>query len=610
MDWQKTLNEKLAAVPAAPGVYLYRDAGGTVIYVGKAKSLRARVRQYFQESRGRDPKTEALVQEIRDLEFIVTASEYEAFLLESNLVHEHWPRYNIFLKDDKSFPFIRLTVQDTFPRISLTRRPVRDGSRYFGPYIPASRARLLIDAVRRAFGVRHCKKEIDGRAPRPCCLDYHIHRCLGPCVAEICPPELYRDAVEAAALFLEGKNRELLARLREQMAAAAAAEHFERAAILRDQIAAVRALTEQQQVVLTQEDDADIFHYHHSGRRLAVQVFLMRGSKVVDRRQYFWENLEAFEPAGFLRDFLQQFYFQEMRVPPRVLVPGPVAERELLAQWLSDKRGSRVEILQPRRGPRVRLLELVALNARHAFFTRFPAVDLAAEALAGLQEALGLPAPPRRIEAFDISTTQGREVVASLVVAEDGRMVPAEYRRFKIRLAEGIQDDFAAMREVVYRRYARRLREEAGLPPLVLVDGGAGQVSAAAASLAALELDGRVALCGLAKREEEIYRPGEPEPLRLPRTSPALRLLQQIRDEAHRFAVTYHRKRRSAASFASQLGGLTGLGPARRKLLLQSFGSWQKIQTASAEELRSALGPRLGGRLHRQLNPDKDPSDA
>lgn len=598
------LPEKLANLPARPGVYLFRNTTGDVIYIGKARSLRSRVRSYFQESRERDAKTGLLVSEIHDLEYIVTGSEYEAFLLESNLVHEHRPHFNIFLKDDKSFPFIKLTVQEQFPRIGFTRRPVRDGSCYYGPFIPAERARSIIDIVRKQFGIRTCRKEIDGNAVRPCCLDYHIHLCLAPCAGAICTPEHYRRAVADARLFLEGKTGELLARLEARMTEAAAGEQFEEAARCRDRLTALRSLSQSQQVMLAGENDLDAFAAFRSGNRLAVQVFHFRSGKVVDRRQFFWEELEDYHPPAFWREFIPQFYFASPSLPPVVLLPGLMEDEELVRQWLTEKRGRAVAIRMPQRGPRAQLMKLARANARHAFFARFPGVDRSVPVLEELRTALALEQLPLCIEAFDISNSQGREVVASLVVAVEGRMDRSRYRRFRIRSSDGVPDDFAAMREVVFRRYHRLLREGGELPGLVMVDGGAGQVSAALTSLTGLGLQDRLPLIGLAKREEEVFRPGGGEPLRLPRQAPALKLLQQIRDEAHRFAITYHRQRRQQASLGSRLEELPGIGPARRRVLLRRFGGWPKIRQATEAELQEVLGSRTGSALFRHLHPE------
>lgn len=604
--WKERLEDKLERMPTVPGVYVWKDGKGKILYIGKARNLRNRTRQYFQDSRPVDAKTALLVQEIRDVETLVTDSEYEAFLLESNLVRQHRPRFNIQLKDDKSFPLIRLTVQEPFPRIGVIRRPARDGARYFGPFVPQSRARHLVDAVRKAFGIRHCRREIDGSARQPCCLDYHIHRCLGPCVAALCSPETYRDAVEKAILVLEGRTGELVERLETEMRQAAQELRFEDAATLRDRLSAVRGLSETQKVSLASEDDADVVGFFRQGDRVAVQVFHFRGGRIVDRRQFFWEGLDGFDPAPFLEAFLQQFYFDQPLIPPNVYLPCLPEEPDLLSRWLSERRRGRVRVGWPRRGQRARLVALAEANARHAFFARFPQVTPADVVLERLREALNLPVPPRLLECFDISNTGGTEVVASMVVASEGRMNHSLYRRFRVKELTGDPDDFASMREVVRRRYSRLLRENGELPDAVMVDGGPGQVSAAAESLSELGLMGRVALFGLAKREEEICLPGGAEPLRLARTDPALKFLQQIRDEAHRFAITYHRKRRQGASFASPLDSLPGIGPERKKQLLQTFGSWRKIRNASKEDLTRALGPVLGARIHAHLNPGGD----
>ncbi len=596
-----SMADKIQTVPKAPGVYVYKDAGGDIIYIGKAVNLRNRVRSYFQSSRHLDPKTAHLVEEIADLEFIVTSNEYEAFLLESNLVHEHRPRYNIFLKDDKSFPFIRLTIHEEYPRISLTRRPVKDGSRYFGPFIPASRARHLIDTVRKFFGIRHCRQVIDGNAERPCCLDYHIHRCLAPCVAAICSRERYRQAVEEAVMFLDGRNRELTERLEREMDRLSGQQLYEDAALVRDRLAAVRSLAETQQVIMTGEDDVDIFAFFAQDARLAVQVFHLRGAKVVDREQFFWEDRELQDPGGFFRDFLQQFYVSRQVVPAQVFLPLETVDTALLERWLSEKRGRKVRILHPQRGQRARLVRLAERNARLAYFARFAGLQSGMDVLVGLQSALGLEGLPLRIEAFDISNTQGNEVVASMVTAIGGRMDRGRYRRFRIRTVTGSPDDFAAMREVVHRRYSRLLEEGGELPSLVMVDGGAGQVSAARESLRRLGLDNQP-LCGLAKQEELIFMPDRKEPIRLERTAPELKFLQQIRDEAHRFAVTYHRQRRGSRSLASRLDAIPGIGPHRKKRLLQHFGSWPKIMQAEALEFRKILGARTGDKIYQLLH--------
>lgn len=604
MHAEGILSDRIRGAPAAPGCYLYRDAAGTVIYVGKARNLRNRVRSYFQESRPTDPKTARLVEEIRDVEYIVTASEYEAFLLESNLVREHRPRFNLQLRDDKSFPYLRLTLQEAFPRLTLVRRPRSDGSRLFGPFLSAGRARSLADFVRRCFGVRTCKKTIDGKAIRPCCIDYHIHRCLAPCVERLCTADRYRRSVEEALLFLEGKDEELTRHLEAEMLRAAEALEFETAAVLRDRLSALRELSQQQRVVSTGTGDLDVFGLARAGECVSVQVFHVKGGKVCDRGQYAWEDEPPSPDGAFLAEFLARFYARREKPPPRVLVPAAADDTAGLVEWLSRKRGGPVALHVPQRGAGRRLADMAQRNARQALLLRFPSAGSPDDGVTVLGEILHLPRPPRVVEAFDVSTLQGRETVASLVSARDGKALKSGYRRFQVRSADGsAPDDFAALREVVERRYARLQAEGKPLPDLVLVDGGAGQVSAAAEALAGLGLDGVLPLCGLAKREEEIHRPGGLEPLRLPRNSPALRLLQRLRDEAHRFAVTYHRKRRKKAAFASPLDTVPGLGPARKQRLLKAFGSAEAVLAADADALTRLLGPHLGPAVHRALHP-------
>ncbi len=600
----EALREKIRTAPLHPGCYLYRDAGGTVIYVGKAKHLRKRVQSYFRKDHGRDRKTALLVRTIADVEFIVTENEYEALLLESNLIHAHQPRFNLFLKDDKAFPFLRLSVQEEFPRLSLARRPQPDGSRLFGPFLSAGRARSLADFLRRTFGLRICRRPISGQADKPACLDFHLGRCAAPCAARTCPPDDYRRRADEAVLFLEGKKGELTARLEADMLAAAEKEDFERAALLRDRLAALRELGLHQGVIRDDAAERDAFGLCRSGETVSVQVFHVAGGHVVDRQQFFWDGQPPADSAEFLGEFLRRFYERRPAVPPVLLLPVEPANAGGVALWLSRRRGSAVRLAVPRRGKEKKLVDWANRNARLGLFLKYPAAASADEGVRSLQEALGLASPPRHIEVFDISTFQGRETVASMVCAREGKPVKAEYRRFRVRSSDGMSsDDFAAMREVVGRRYERLLREGAALPDLVVVDGGAGQVSAAREALEALGLGEGPALRGLAKREEEIYRPGEAEPLRLPRSSPALRLLQRLRDEAHRFAVSYHRKRRNMTAYVSVLDGVKHLGPKRKKALLQAFGSAGAIRSASFEDLSRVVGVRLAAAVRARLHP-------
>lgn len=598
------IEARLAALPSSPGVYLFHDAGGRILYIGKAKSLRSRVRSYFQPGRPVDLKTEYISRTVVDLDYVVTDSEVEALILESTLVKRHQPRLNVRLKDDKSFLHIKLTVNEEYPRVFLTRRIRNDGARYFGPYLPASLARTTIKIINRHFLLRTCSIPIDGRLERPC-LEYHIRRCLGPCVAGLCSRQDYDKAVHDVSLLLEGRNEELIRVLTAKMREAVALEHFEAAALFRDRLALVRELAEKQKMATLDEDDVDVFAYYREGPRLALQLFTLRGGRVAGKREFFWEDLEFFDPAVFLRDALQQYYLAAGFVPARIHLPVAIEDQDLIAQWLTEKRAGggrrRVEILAPRHGDKLDLLVLVERNARIAFENRFKVRPSSRQkVLEQLQEVLDLPGLPNRIEAFDISNIQGAETVASMVACLSGTMAPAEYRRFRIRTVQG-PNDFEAMREVVGRRYSRLTRERGPLPDLVLIDGGKGQLHAAAAALAELGLD-ELPVASIAKREELVFVQGAEDPIELPKESSALHLLQEIRDEAHRFAVTYHRKRREIRDFDSDLEAVAGIGPKRRQRLLQNFGSIARIRRASVEELTPFLGRQLAQKLKEHLN--------
>lgn len=589
------LRDKLENLPLQPGVYLFKNAQGRTIYIGKAKSLRHRVRSYFQESRARDYKTEKLVGEIADLECIVTDSELEALILESNLIKENKPSYNVLLRDDKNFPYIKLTVNEPYPRAFIVRKVERDGALYFGPFLPASLAREMLKLIEKYFLIRNCDIHIDGKLERPC-LDYYIKRCLGPCVAGLCTKEQYDRAVQEVKLFLEGRVATLVESLERKMAEAAERQNFELAAYYRDSIARIRAVGEKQKMILHSMGDADIFGYKREGELLALEVFTMRAGKVVGRREFFWEDLSDFDPSEFMRAMLQQYYHQDSFVPAEIVVPVEVGERELLEAWLSEKRGEPVRIFKPEGGEKRELLSLVEKNAAIAFQARFKAGGPEGEKLLeGLKKALMLDRLPRRIECFDISNIQGSDSVGSVVVCDDGEMNKSEYRRFAIKTVRGA-DDFASIHEVVSRRYRRLLDEGKRLPDLVLIDGGVGQLGAAARALDELGL-GDLPLAAIAKREELIYLRGRDRPLRLDKTSPLLRLIQRVRDEAHRFALSYHRKRREMRDFASALDEIPGVGPKRKEKLLRNFGSLDEIKRASVEELRPYVGEETARRI-------------
>jgi len=592
-----TLKEKIENLPGSPGVYLYRDSSGKTIYVGKAKSLRNRVRSYFQEGRPLDPKTDRLVSEVADIECIVTDSEVEALILESTLVKKNQPRYNVNLKDDKSFPYLKLTVNEPYPRIFITRRIKRDGALYFGPFLPASYARQTIKLINKYFKLRTCNLEIDGSLPRPC-LDYQMKRCLGPCVAGLCGREQYGRAVEDVKLLLSGKSEELIRQLESRMNEASEQLRYEAAALYRDWIAMVRDMSERQKMILAGQDDSDLFGYFQEGSRLALQVFAMRGGRIVGRREFYWEDLISFEPSEFFSAALKQYYLQDTFTPVEIYIPADIEDAEVLESWLSERRGRRVHIRSPKRGLKSGLLDLVMRNARMSFETRFRVLKpKGAELLAPLQEILHLGALPRRVETFDVSHIQGADTVASMVVCENGEMKRSAYRKFKIESVKG-PDDFASMREAVHRHYENVLEEdEASLPDLVLIDGGKGQLSAAGEALEDLGLE-RLPVAAIAKKEEIIFVRGrEDEPIRLPGESPLLQLFQTMRDEAHRFAVTYHRKRRELRDFDSELLDIPGIGEVRRKVLLRAFGSLERVRSANFEELAPYVGPKAAEQI-------------
>ena len=603
---QSHLQAKLESLPAQSGVYLFKDATGGVIYIGKAKSLRNRVRSYFQSTRHLDAKTEVLKQHIRDLDYILTDSEIEALILESTLVKKRKPKFNINLKDDKSFLHIKLTVNEAFPRVLLTRRILNDGALYFGPYLPASLARNTVKIINRHFLLRTCDIKIDGELDRPC-LEYHIKRCLGPCVAGLCTPQEYRQATDEVVLLLEGKNESLTRKLSVSMEKAASERNFEAAAFYRDRIKLVRDLAERQKMILSGVSDVDIFAYHHRANRLALQLFTLRDGRVIGKREFYWEELNFFDPAEFLRDAIQQYYLNAGFVPAAIFLPVEIADQDLIAGWLTEKarhrRGRKVRISVPQRGEKHDLLVLVERNARIAFENRFRIQRARKkELLQRVQAELDLPTLPKRIEAFDISNIQGAETVASMVVCQGGTMDRSQYRKFKIRGVQG-PDDFASMIEVVRRRYKRLLAEGTALPDLILIDGGKGQLHSAYQALAELGVEG-TPLASIAKREELIFIKGQEDPLQLERFSPVLQLIQEIRDEAHRFAVTYHRRRRSIRDFESELDRIPGIGAKRKMRLLRSFGSVARIRRASLSELTPFLGEKLAGVVRERLRKD------
>ena len=588
------LKEQIARLPEQPGVYLWRNAAGETIYVGKARALRDRVRSYLGAA-GVSPRHDALLDEITGVEVIVTDSVMEALALENNLIKQRRPKFNILLRDDKNYPYLQLTTSEAFPRVLVARRVEKDGDFYAGPFLPAKLARRTMALSHRLFGLRSCNEVITGQRGRPC-LEYDIKRCIAPCVAEICTEERYGAAVASTRLLLEGRNDELIDTLRDRMAQAAEGERYEEAAQMRDALRTVQTLRDRQQKVATpQLGDRDVFGLKVGPSGGAIQVFAMRGGRVIERVELSTEPGGVVQrDAEVLQAALQQFY--EDRVPPAdITLPLEIEETASIEAWLSARAQRRVRITVPRRGDRRALVDLATRNAELAYRTKFNETTAAHfDALESLREALALPALPRRIECFDISTIQGSETVASMVVCEDGRMKKGEYRKFRIQGPEARairNDDFAAMREVVQRRYRKVMEDGGPFPDLVVIDGGKGQVSAAYDALESIGLGNLVAV-GLAKKEELLFLRDREEPVALATNEPALLLLQRIRDEAHRFAVTFHRKARSMRDLRSDLDAVPGIGPRRRKALLTSFGSLAGVRRATREELSAVVGPK------------------
>ena len=646
------LLQKIRTLPTSPGCYLYKNAEGEVIYVGKAKNLRARVRSYFLEASQTNAKTSSLMREAVDVEYITVANEHEALALENNLIKQKKPRFNILLRDDKTYPYIKLTMGDRYPKVFVTRRLRKDGSQYFGPYFPGNLAYRLVDLIHRSFLIPSCKVDLSRYHPRAC-LQYYIRRCLGPCVEGFTTPEIYKQTVRDVQLFLEGKPNELEQSLTKRMEAAAESEQFELAARLRDQIVTVHQMQDKQRIASAENEDADVFGYHYENEMLAVNLFHMRGGKIVDRRDFFWEDLPeflsetlnelaavkeeeqstarvepdpsvsapeieeeqpviqyapvsepggAFNPAEFFSALLKQLYLDQSYIPRSILVPVEFADRAVLAEVLTERTGKRIEILAPQRGEKRSLVDLVCQNARQSYDQRFRVLQPSIKAIQeALQDALTLEELPRRIECFDISHIQGAETVASMVVWEDGAMKKSDYRKFQVKTVSGV-DDFASMREVIQRRYKRLLDDNKPFPSLILIDGGLGQLHAAYAALEEIGVTLQP-LASIAKREEIIYVYGqENEPVVLDRRSPVLHLIQKIRDESHRFAVTYHRKRRQMRDRDSELLSIPGVGPRTRQRLIEHFGSIRGIKQARPDALTAVVNAATAERIRKYFD--------
>ena len=586
-------------------MYLYKDAGGRVIYVGKAKSLRLRVRSYFSDDRMADAKTGTLLSEATDIDYILVDNNKEALALENNLIKQWKPRFNILLRDDKTYPYIKLTAEK-YPRVYVTRRLRKDGSIYYGPYFPANLAHRLVKFIHRAFLVPSCKVDLTRHHPKPC-LQYHIHRCLGPCVEGLTTDDAYAGAVKNVKLFLEGRHADLAAGLRERMQEASDEMRFEEAASLRDLVSTVEEMEERQKMAAAKGDDIDIFAAYAEPPLVALNLFHLRNGQIVDRREFFWEDQPEFDEPLFFSALIKQIYIDQQHIPSIIHVPVDFEDREVLEELLSEKRGRKVEIHTPQRGQKKAMLNLVETNAKHSFDQRFRVLKPSSRAIQeALQDALGLPDAPKRIECFDVSHIQGTDKVASMVVWEDGRMKKSDYRKFIIRGVAG-NDDFASMREVVTRRYSRVQQENQAMPGLVLIDGGIGQLHSSAEALEALGIINQP-LASIAKREEIIYVYGqENEPVVLDRFSPILHLIQSIRDEAHRFAVTFHRTRRNAARLTSELDQIPGVGERTVQKLLREFGSPELVRAASEDELARVVGRAAARRVREFYAPVAHP---
>ncbi|MEO6910059.1 MAG: excinuclease ABC subunit UvrC [Edaphobacter sp.] len=646
------LYQKIRTIPTQPGCYLYKNAEGEVIYVGKAKNLRSRVRSYLLAASQANAKTGSLMREAVDVEYITVANEHEALALENNLIKQKKPRFNILLRDDKTYPYIKLTMNDRYPKVFVTRRIRKDGAAYFGPYFPGNLAYRLVDLVHRSFLIPSCKVDLSRYHPRAC-LQYYIKRCLGPCVEGLTTPEIYKETVRDVQLFLEGRTNELEQSLTGRMEEAARAEQFELAGRLRDQIVTVNQMHDKQRIANTDNEDADVFGYHYENEMLAVDLFHMRHGTIVDRREFFWEELPevlsetlnehstekdaaedspqiepdpsatapeisegreivqhtavsepgaAFSPSVFFSALLKQLYLDQSYVPRSVFVPVEFPDRAVLAEMLSERVGKKIEILVPQRGEKRSLVDLVCQNAKQSYDQRFRVLQPGMKAIqVALQDALTLEELPRRIECFDISHIQGAETVASMVVWEDGAMKKSDYRKFQVKTVTGV-DDFASMREVIQRRYKRLQEDKKAFPSLILIDGGLGQLHAAYAALEEIGITLQP-LASIAKREEIIYVYGqENEPVVLDRRSPVLHLMQKIRDESHRFAVTYHRKRRQMRDRDSELLAIPGIGPRTRERLMEHFGSIRGIRQAGPDALRAVVNTATAERIRKHFD--------
>jgi len=591
------ITEQLRQLPTSPGVYLMRDAGGNILYVGKAANLQHRVRSYFGAGQKLPPKLKRVLAHVADLDFFITTSEQEALILELNLIKRHHPRYNVRLKDDKTFPYLKISLNEDWPRIYSTRRIEEDGGRYFGPFASAKSVRQTLKALRRIFPFRSCSEPITGADPRTC-LEYHMNLCLGPCIGAVSKEE-YAEIIKQVTLFLEGKQEIVVQELENRMNKAAEALNFEKAALLRDQIQAIDSVSEGQRIATTVRGEQDVIAFAQDRDQACVQVFFIRGGKLIGRESFVLQGTQHEEPSQIITSFVKQFYSSAPYIPPLLLLQYAVEDMTAIKDWLQSKRGAKVDIQLPRRGNKKQLVDIVAENARQALeqlkIKKLATPKAVEEALAEIKRELHLPRLPSRMEGYDISNIQGMAAVGSMVVFEEGKPEPSHYRRFRIKTVAGA-DDYAMLQEVLRRRFKRLKSSDASaldtwtlIPDLVLIDGGRGQLNSALSAMREMGVKS-VPTSSLAKENEEIFVPRETKPIILPRSSPGLQLLQRLRDEAHRFALGYHQKRRKRETFASALDTIPGIGPKRKRALLKQLGSVQAIKEASIEELATVRG--------------------
>jgi len=597
--------QQLKALPAKPGVYLFKDKEGKVIYVGKATNLNSRVRSYFYAPSSLSAKVQRLVLKIWDFEFIVTNSEQEALILECNMIKKYIPRYNVHLKDNKTFPYLKININDDWPGVYITRRVQKDGAKYFGPFASPGSVRKTLRLIDKIFPFRSCSKHIEGKDKRPC-LDYYIHRCLGPCIGAVEKQE-YHDVINQVILFLQGKQELILRELKGKMKAAALQLHFERAALLRDQIKAIEKVIEGQRIAIKLQGEKDVIGLAQNKEQAYVELLSIRNSKLIGQDHFIMEGIQGESSGQIMTSFVKQYYASASYIPPLILLQHPLDEPEVLSGWFGQQRGGRVELQVPQRGAKKKLVDTAAENAAQGLQLA-QAKEMKAEVISsGLRELknrLRLPKMPRRIECYDVSNIQGALAVGSMVVLEKSRPKPAHYRRFRIKTVTGA-DDYAMIQETLRRRFKRGLTGEgtwAIIPDLVLIDGGKGQLNAALELRQELGLDS-IPMASLAKENEEVFIPGDPKPVHIAKDSPALHILQRARDEAHRFAISYHRRLRHKEGITSVLDNIPGIGPRRKKALLKKFGSIEAIKEASSEELSQIQGvtPALAQKVKEEL---------